>query len=339
MPSLFAAGLLLVLLSSASAQQATAASPFAFASVFGSDAVLQRDAKTAVYGFGTPGLTVTVAVTSDDTGLEEMWASPVEVRASGEWKAMLPPHAAGTGFTLTATSGSAKIALQRLAFGDLWFCSGQSNMELGLYYTFTRNQSLASIAAGKYDNIRLLHFDKTPLPQPSYVTNGSIATPAQATNSSWFTPTVAMKEMKDPTCHGSSCQTVLDDFSAACWYFAESLTDRMAAEAADETGAAPVPMGLIHSAYGGTCIESWLSEDAQLSCSNITCTSNQSWPYTKDNQAACAAVPAKSNSAGSNAELFNGMVLPFVNMTIKGFLWCEQPPILTIISMYIAFFN
>jgi len=96
----------------------------------------------------------------------------------------------------------------------------------------------------------------------------------------------------------------------------------MAAEAA-ETGAAPVPIGLIESAFGGTCIESWLSKDAQLTCSNITCTSNQSWSYTKDTQAACAAVPAAGNSAGSNAELYNGMVLPFVNMTIKGFLWYQ----------------
>lgn len=65
------------------------------------------------------------------------------------------------------------------------------------------------------------------------------------------------------------------------------------------------------------------SEEAQLQCSNITCTSNQSWPYTADTQAACTAVKSAPNSAGSNAELYNGMVLPFVNMTVKGWLWYQ----------------
>ena len=88
-------------------------------------------------------------------------------------------------------------------------------------------------------------------------------------------------------------------------------------------GAAAVPIGLVESAFGGTCIESWLSPAAQLACSNITCTSNQSWPYTADTRAACTAVPSAENSAGANAELFNGMVLPFVNMTVKGWLWYQ----------------
>ena len=164
--SFLAAGLLPPLLLSSAAASAAVEPAFSFASVFGSGLVLQRDAKTAVYGYGTPGLTVTVAVTSV-AGLEELAAAPVAVGAGGHWKAVLPPHAAGTGFTLTATGGGASLTLEQLAFGDVWFCSGQSNMELGLYYTFTRNESLAAIAAGKYANIRLLHFDHNPLPAPS----------------------------------------------------------------------------------------------------------------------------------------------------------------------------
>ena len=194
-------------------------------------------------------------------------------------------------------------------------------MELGLYYTFTRNQSLAAIDAGKYDNIRLLHFDHNPQKQPAYVTNGSVVSTNSAGNASWLRPAAAMKTIKKG-CRGPDCQTQLDGFSAACWYFAESLTDRMAAQEADETAAA-VPLGLIESAFGGTCIESWLSVDAQLACGNITCTSNQSLHFTAETQAECAAAPVPGNSAGANAELYNGMVGPFVNMSVKGWLWCE----------------
>jgi sialate O-acetylesterase len=293
-----------------------------FASVFGDDQVLQRSVKAAVYGTGTPGTAVTVSVTDDSTGLVELTAPPVGVNAQGEWKALLPPHAAGTGFTVTASTGKSGIVLHRISFGDVWFCSGQSNMELPVYYTFTRNQSLDAVAAGKYDNIRLLHFDHNPLPKPAYVTNGSIATNVE--KSSWLTPAAAMAATKDG-CHGPNCQSELDAFSATCFYYGESLTDRMVAEAeaAGSGSVEPVPIGLIESAFGGTCIESWLGEEEQLQCSNITCTSNQSWAYTRDTQAACAAIPSPGNSAGSNAELFNGMVSPFVNMTLKGYLWCE----------------
>ncbi len=292
--------------------------------------VLQRDAISAVYGWGTPGMSVTVTVTKVETGVTELAAPPARVATNGQWKAMLPAHAAGTGFTVTAEGTVASDAvkgvgttlqLERVAFGDVWFCSGQSNMELGLYYTFTRNESLAAIASGKYDNIRIMHFDHNPLDSPAFVTNGSIAT-NYPDNSSWLAPAAAM-EMKKSGCRGDNCQSELDGFSAACWYFGESLTDRMVADLEDdESDAEPVPIGLIQSAFGGTCIESWLSQDAQLGCSNITCTSNQSWSYTKDTQAACAAVKSAGASAGSNAELYNGMVLPFVNMTVKGWLWC-----------------
>ncbi len=298
---------------------------FGFASVFGDDVVLQRDAITAVYGWGTPGMSVTVTVTKEEAGVTELAVPSARVATNGHWKAMLPAHAAGTGFTLTAkgtlASDTATLQLEHVAFGDVWFCSGQSNMELGLYYTFTRNESLAAVSSGKYDNIRIMHFDHNPVESPLFVTNGSIAT-NYPDNSSWLAPAAAMK-MKKNDCHGDNCPSELDGFSAACWYFGESLTDRMVADLEDGgRDTEPVPIGLIQSAFGGTCIESWLSQDAQLGCSNITCTSNQSWPYTKDTQAACAAVKSAGSSAGSNAELYNGMVLPFVNMTVKGWLWC-----------------
>ena len=50
-----------------------------------------------------------------------------------------------------------------------------------------------------------------------------------------------------------------------------------------------MPIGLIQSAFGGTMIESWLGADEQLACSNITCTSNQSQPFTRENMAECLA--------------------------------------------------
>lgn len=303
-----------------------------FASIFGDDMVLQRTHKAAVYGAGaTPGSTVQVTVGGGsfmDGSAAEIVSSTAEATADagGHWKAILDGHPAGTGFTVTATSsssGTETAKLQRVSYGDVYFCSGQSNMELGLHFTFSVNSTMAAIVDDhKYTNLRLLHFDHNPQSAPQWVPNGSIVNPSTTTNSSWLTPSDAIASVA-AGCRGSDCQNAFTAFSATCWYFGESLTDRMINDlTTSSSSAAPTPIGLIESAFGGTCIESWFDPEVQLaSCSNITCTSNQSLPYTAQTRAACEAVPNNGRSAGFNGELWNGMVLPFVNMTLKGFVW------------------
>jgi hypothetical protein len=127
----------------------------------------------------------------------------------------------------------------------------QSNMELPLHYTLTRNQSYSAVALGSYDNIRIFHFDHNPQHSATYTTNGSVVV------APWQMASTAMSDR------------VLDGFSAACWYFGETLTDWMRKgrgrnDTSSETGASPVtastgrkgteevPIGLIQSAFGGT---------------------------------------------------------------------------------------
>lgn len=98
----------------------------------------------------------------------------------------------------------------------------------------------------------------------------------------------------------------INQFSAACWHFAEHLTDIM--EKNNET---IIPFGLVSSQWGGTMVEHWQ-------------------PNSTLNAGVC-----KNSSGGSYAEwqnkrydidsggLYNGMVRPFVNMTIKGALWYQ----------------
>ena len=115
-----------------------------------------------------------VTVSSGSATGETSSSTTVEAAAAGDgtWKALLPAQHAGTGHTITASSGSGTITLERVAFGDVWFCSGQSNMELPLHYTLTRNDTYAAVAAGRYEQISLLHFDHNPLPQPARVVGG-----------------------------------------------------------------------------------------------------------------------------------------------------------------------
>ena len=210
-------------------------------------------------GSGASGA-VKVTVSSGSATGETSSSTTVEAAAAGDgtWKALLPAQHAGTGHTITASSGSGTITLERVAFGDVWFCSGQSNMELGLHFTFSVNETVAAISSAKYANLRMLHFDHNPQPAAQYVSADSIVGASASTNSSWITPAAAIAQ-SDPGCHGPSCQSTFSTFSATCWYFGESLTDRMLASNEFSNGASAVPIGLIESAFGGTCIESWLA--------------------------------------------------------------------------------
>lgn len=82
---------------------------------------------------------------------------------SGHWKVLLPATQAGGDYTATAscTSGctnSTPVGLKHLTFGDVWVCSGQSNMQLSLTTTFDRNATKRAAAAGEFDNLRIFSF-------------------------------------------------------------------------------------------------------------------------------------------------------------------------------------
>ena len=60
------------------------------------------------------------------------------------WKALLPPAEAGGSFTITASAGTEAVSIRRVTFGDVYFCSGQSNMDLALQYTFEKRVRIDS---------------------------------------------------------------------------------------------------------------------------------------------------------------------------------------------------
>ena len=80
-------------------------------------------------------------------------------------------------------------------------------------------------------------------------------------------------------------------FSASCFYFGQELSDMHVTN-----GATAPPLGLVHTAWGGSTIEQWLTNDTIASCQ-----------FT--------------SKSASNQEFHDTRVLPYVPMTLKGFLW------------------
>jgi sialate O-acetylesterase len=209
--------------------------------LFQDHAVLQRDQPIPVWGSATPGQAVQI----------EFAGKRVNARADsdGRWQAKLPARHAGGPYTLNVTAGNARQHIDDVLVGDVWLCSGQSNMELQVHRTLNARSEIAG--AGN-DRIRLL-----AVPQA--------ARPAPQTD---FTAPVQWRP-------GTS--QYVSDFSAACYYFARELQKTV-----------DVPMGLINASLGGSRIEAWLSDNALRSAGDFGDALDTLALYARDPQAASA---------------------------------------------------
>ena len=134
-----------------------------FSGVFSDHTVLQRGAKSqaAVYGAVSGAVTSVTLFTSEEGSAKYSVKAEIveQTAANATWKALLHPHAEyGGNVTVTAScagcSGNTSATISDLTYGDVWFCSGQSNMELPMQHALTRNRTYAMLAAGHYANIR-----------------------------------------------------------------------------------------------------------------------------------------------------------------------------------------
>ncbi|MCQ2144102.1 MAG: 9-O-acetylesterase, partial [Bacteroidales bacterium] len=122
-----------------------------FSSVIGSNMVLQQESDVKVWGTALPGRTVTISAS---------WAGePVSVAAdaAGNWEAVLRTPSYGGPYTITANDGKKKktaVTLDNILIGEVWLCSGQSNMEMCVRDSRDAEKEIAQ--ASNYPEIRIL---------------------------------------------------------------------------------------------------------------------------------------------------------------------------------------
>ncbi|MDO7848646.1 sialate O-acetylesterase [Hymenobacter sp. M29] len=177
--------------------------------------VLQRDADVQVWGWARPGEAVTVAF------LGKTYRATAG--AEGKWSVKLPPMKAGGPFEMSIRASN-QLELKDILVGDVWFCAGQSNMELPMRRV--RDKYPQEIAQAT--NPRIRQFD-VPM---RYAFTGP---KADVTGGSWVAATP---------------ETVLG-FTAVGYFFAKEINAKY-----------QVPVGLIKVAVGGSPAEAWLSADA-----------------------------------------------------------------------------
>ena len=96
--------------------------------VIGSNMVLQRGMQAPIWGWASAGEEVTITLSAEAEGVEPVSTSTVVADAEGNWQTKLPAMAAGGPYTLRV-KGSNTLELTNVLFGEVWVCSGQSNMQ------------------------------------------------------------------------------------------------------------------------------------------------------------------------------------------------------------------
>ncbi|MGE3314073.1 MAG: sialate O-acetylesterase [Planctomycetaceae bacterium] len=139
---------------SAAALVSSARADVRLPNVLGSHMVVQRDVPLPVWGWAAPG--EDVSVTFGDAN------ASTKADAEGKWQVQLPAKQAGGPHKLSVV-GRNKVELNDILVGEVWVCSGQSNMEWNVAIS---NNPEAEIAAANHPQIRLFHVPKRPSGTP-----------------------------------------------------------------------------------------------------------------------------------------------------------------------------
>jgi sialate O-acetylesterase len=191
--------------------------------VFRDHAVLQRDRPIAVWGQAAGGEVVTLLLQPSLTA-PAVSTVRAQADASGRWNAVLPPMGAGGPFVLAAEGSSGtRQAASDVLIGDVFLCSGQSNMEMSVLRAASSD---AEIKGSTNNTIRLLSIEHDINPMP-------------------------LQTFRKPVAWKSAAPETVPDWSAVCYFFARELQ-----------AATHVPIGLLQSAWGGANIRPWMSAPA-----------------------------------------------------------------------------
>ena len=286
----------------------------ALAPLFTNHAVLQRNMCVPIWGRAAPGEKVTV--TFRDQTVRTI------ADANGRWIVRLDPLEPGAPARLTVR-GRNTIRLKDIVVGEVWVCSGQSNMEFRVWGrpgdVYRVNDADAEVAAANHPLVR--HF----LVKPAVA-----AQPADTAHGSWV--------VCSPATAGQ--------FTAVGYFFAREISAKLG-----------VPVGLINSTWGGTAIESWMNDDA-LKRDPAFAVVDKRWADTmvgwqdkvaaykaavaaqEEDEAAAKAAgqeklaeylknrpwlppPPSPDSPNAPRGLFNGMINPLMPYGIRGVLWYQ----------------
>ncbi|OKS84932.1 sialate O-acetylesterase [Mucilaginibacter polytrichastri] len=189
--------------------------------IFGDHMVLQRNKPVVVWGNAKKNTALRLSFNGQ--------LISTRTKADGSWKATLQPMKEGGPYTMTISCGADTLQYKDIMMGEVWLCSGQSNMEFVLKNSdgYQQEQKVASRLAVRQ----------------FFVPHRMSINPEKELDAGAWVPAGA---------------ATIGDFTAVGYYFAKQLAAQL-----------HVTVGLVHSSWGGTQAECWVSKDAMLKSATL----------------------------------------------------------------------
>lgn len=236
-------------------------------SIISSNMVLQRNTEVTLWGWSKPNTHVI---------LEYSWLSKkdkISTDANGKWKIKVTTTNSKESQTIKIRDKDSEVVLEHVLFGEVWICSGQSNMYQPVkgYTAQPTFGSLKAIAHAKNDKLRLFsvgrNVSKTPQEKIEEYKGWESANPNNVIN-----------------------------YSAVAYFFGQQLQEIL-----------DVPVGLIHTSWGGSKIEAWMSKQSLGAFKQVD----------------LDTVNMKKGRPHIPTAIYNSMIAPLIPYTIKGALWYQ----------------
>ena len=259
---------------------------FSVANTLQSNMVIQQKKPLLVWGNAKAGTVINLNASWHQSSIT------TTVKSDGTWQMAIPVPAATPGIftanTIRISAGKEKILLDNILVGDVWLCSGQSNMDMELKpflpWLLGAMHYRQEIENANFPHIRLFNVrtDFKSVPQPDCGGNWTVCSP-----------------------------TTAPDFSALAYFFAREIFNRT-----------QIPIGLVVSSVGGSSCEAWISRDT-LAADKLL---NQKYlfPYDTSSRSKEALDSVVTFEKVVRPSLFyNAMIYPLRNIQFKGALWYQ----------------
>jgi len=231
-----------------------------------SNMVLQRNTTVVLWGW---------ADAEERISIDASWLkAPMDLKADneGNWRVEVKTTNSKQPQSIKIKSETSNVVLENILFGEVWLCSGQSNMEQPVkgFYGQPTFGSVISIANSNNPNLRLFSVDKVASMTP-------------------------LKNVENYSAWQPASPESVAGFSAIAYFYGQQLQEIL-----------DVPVGMIHTSWGGSLIEAWMSREILSSIKEVDLTDVD---LNRGNRFPTV--------------LFNAMINPLIPYTIKGVLWYQ----------------